>query len=148
MEYQRAGFLKRLLAYTLDILLITSIVIAIAWPLGFNEAWSYRTSEINRYGFVLRKKLVRDISFIIYCVYACALEASPLEGTLGKYVLHIKVLKMDGNKLTIKDSIVRNLFKIISMIPLALGFIWALFNKNRSTWHDYIAKTMVVIKKD
>jgi Predicted membrane protein/domain len=150
MDTKKASLLKRLLAYTIDILPIVLIVFAIAYFIGFDEVLrkykSNRNDLLLKADFYLWRNRVRDLSFLLYCVYCCLLEASSLEGTFGKYIVKIKVIKNDGSKLSVMDSVKRNLFKIISYVPLQLGFIWALFNKNKYAWHDSFAKTSVIEK--
>lgn len=38
----------------------------------------------------------------------------------------------------------RHVAKILSAIPLGLGFLWMLWDPRRQTWHDKIASTVVV----
>ena len=38
----------------------------------------------------------------------------------------------------------RHLAKLLSLIPLGLGFLWMLWDPRRQTWHDKIAGTVVV----
>ena len=38
----------------------------------------------------------------------------------------------------------RQLAKLVSLIPLGLGFLWMLWDPRRQTWHDKIAGTVVV----
>lgn len=65
--------------------------------------------------------------------------------TLGKRLMGIRVIKQDGSKLTIRDALLRNVlgYQISNIIP-GLGFLWMLFDKKSRTWHDMMAKTIVV----
>ena len=76
------------------------------------------------------------------------MEVSSFQGTFGKRMVGIKVTDENGNRLTLGQSITRNLTKIISYLAIALGFIWVLFDKKRRGWHDMIAKTFVVIRNE
>ncbi|MEE8588637.1 MAG: RDD family protein [Sulfurimonadaceae bacterium] len=38
----------------------------------------------------------------------------------------------------------RGVFRIISEMIFYLGFIWAFYSKNRQSWHDKTARTLVV----
>lgn len=51
-------------------------------------------------------------------------------------------VRMDNTR-----AFVRYAGKILSTIPCALGFLWALWDPNRQTWHDKLAKTYVVHDK-
>lgn len=61
-----------------------------------------------------------------------------------KKITGIKVSDSSGRRLTIQRSISRNLAKILSYLPLSLGFTWSLFSKNKQCWHDMLAKTFVI----
>lgn len=64
--------------------------------------------------------------------------------TLGKMILGLKVVSYTGNKLSIKQSIIRNITKVISMLPLYIGYLWYFHGYNNQTWHDITANTIVI----
>jgi uncharacterized RDD family membrane protein YckC len=71
-------------------------------------------------------------------------DASPLQGTVGKRLLGLRVSDARGNRITIPRSIGRGAVKVVSIIPVGLGCLWALWSKDRRTWHDMAAKTLVL----
>ncbi len=87
--------------------------------------------------------LVRNVSYVIWIVYSTVFEASPSQATFGKRLLEIKVVGDSGQRLGWLGAISRNLAKILSILPLGLGFVWLLFSKNEQAWHDMIARTYV-----
>lgn len=65
--------------------------------------------------------------------------------TPGKKVLNIKVVKADDSALTYGDAVLREVIgKLVSAITLGIGFLWMLWDPNKQTLHDKIAKTYVV----
>jgi uncharacterized RDD family membrane protein YckC len=66
--------------------------------------------------------------------------------TLGEIVLNLRVQKIDGTLLTgdYSGSLIRALSSLISLVPLGLGFIWILFNRELDSWHDKISGSYVV----
>jgi RDD family len=66
--------------------------------------------------------------------------------TMGEIVLNLRVQKEDGTLLTgdYSSSLIRALSSLISLLPLGLGFIWILFNRNLDSWHDKISGSYVV----
>jgi uncharacterized RDD family membrane protein YckC len=98
----------------------------------------------KRLPFLAMRNEVRDLSFLIWLIYAAVAEATSMQGTLGKKLLGIKVVDKEGNRLSFGRAIIRNLAKILSLIPFGLGFLWAGFSKEKRGWHDYIARTYVV----
>lgn len=69
---------------------------------------------------------------------------SNYQATVGMMVLKIKILKENGGKVTYQDAILRYFASLLSGIALGLGYLWMLWDKKKQTWHDHIAKTVVV----
>lgn len=64
----------------------------------------------------------------------------------GKYILHLRIIKVTTSK---QADMVTVLFrewvgKLISGLPLSLGYVWSLYDPNLQTWHDKLSKTVVV----
>ena len=64
--------------------------------------------------------------------------------TVGKAVMGLRVVTVDGQRLGVKRSFIRTLCYTISLAPLGLGFLWVLGEDRRKTWHDKIARTYVL----
>lgn len=66
--------------------------------------------------------------------------------TPGKMVMGIKVVNMGTNKNPdYLHAFLREIVgKFISGLFLAIGYLWMLWDKDKQTWHDKIAKTQVV----
>lgn len=82
--------------------------------------------------------------FLSYLVYCFFLEGSDMQATLGKRLLGLKVVALDGKGLSILESFFRSSTKIASYMAFSLGFIWILFDPARQGWHDKLARTYVV----
>ena len=65
--------------------------------------------------------------------------------TLGKIFMKIQVVDAETMEKPIFGSALnRGVFRIISEMIFYLGFIWAFYSKNRQSWHDKTARTLVV----
>jgi uncharacterized RDD family membrane protein YckC len=65
--------------------------------------------------------------------------------TFGKKLLGIKVVGEDGKKLTLLQTIARETIgRFLSTVFFEIGYLWMIFDKNRQTWHDMLAKTIVI----
>jgi uncharacterized RDD family membrane protein YckC len=142
---------KRFFAYLIDIIPIGLIVFGFYYFfLGFDiilDNYSNRNGDTQpRIEFLKQRNWIRDITFLVWIVYCIFMEASVKQGTFGKLVMGIKVVKENGCRMSIKESISRNLSKIISYFIFSLGFIWILFDRNKQGWHDKMNKTYVVEK--
>lgn len=64
--------------------------------------------------------------------------------TIGSLVLGMKVIRTDGRPVNFAVALVRCLSSIFSALVLFLGFLWAAWDREKQTWHDKIAGTVVV----
>jgi uncharacterized RDD family membrane protein YckC len=64
--------------------------------------------------------------------------------TLGKRMLNIRVIAMDGRAAGFTSALVRAIGEYLSAIPLMLGYVCALFVPSRRALHDYLAGTRVI----
>lgn len=66
--------------------------------------------------------------------------------TLGKKALGIKVIKKDSMQVPgYMSAFLREVVgKFLSAIVFGLGYLWMLWDKDKQTWHDKIAGTIVI----
>ena len=64
--------------------------------------------------------------------------------TVGGIVLNLKVVRLDNQPVTFPVALVRGLAAAFSVVVLFLGFLWMAWDKEKQTWHDKIAGTVVV----
>lgn len=65
----------------------------------------------------------------------------------GKRLLGLRVVDAEGNAPGLVRGFVRSLFALASDLPLFMGYVWALFDRERRGWHDHLARTWVVRAK-
>lgn len=93
----------------------------------------------------LEDRLTQLISTLAGLVYYIALEGSLTGQTMGKKVLGIRVVDLAGaGPIGYGRATVRYFGRILSAIPLLLGYFWMLWDKEKQTWHDKFATTVVV----
>lgn len=84
------------------------------------------------------------VGYLGTIIWFLLLEAGPYGQTPGKAALKIRVQKPDGTRLGKGAAIGRGFAKIISAIPLYLGYLWPLWDPENRTFHDMIVKSRVV----
>jgi uncharacterized RDD family membrane protein YckC len=85
------------------------------------------------------------LSTIIDWAYFTALEGSERGASVGKMALGIRVLDFErGGRLGYGRALIRTVAKILSTIPIFLGYLWMLWDREKRTWHDKIAGAVVV----
>jgi uncharacterized RDD family membrane protein YckC len=80
-------------------------------------------------------------------LYFAAQEASRHQATLGKRLFGMRVVRIDGDDLSLGRAVWRTFVKFFGMTFLYLGWIVALFNADRRALHDFAAGTVVVRRK-
>lgn len=64
--------------------------------------------------------------------------------TLGMQSWRLQLQAADGNPPKIAAATVRFFAAILSWLPIGLGFLWQVWDKDGLTWHDRISKTRIV----
>ena len=131
---KRPGLLRRLGAILYDSLLVLALLMlatALLMPI------SRGAIEINN---------------IAYQLFLLAVVAGYFAGfwlargqTLGMRTWKIRLVRSDGQALTMTDVIRRLLFSLLSWVPLGLGFWWILRSDHRLAWHDRWSGTELVM---
>ena len=65
--------------------------------------------------------------------------------TLGMASWRLRVEREDGSLLTWGDTTKRLAAAVLSLLPMGLGFIWMLFDRDGRAWHDRLSRTRVVL---
>lgn len=87
--------------------------------------------------------LVSFLIFILDLAYYVWMNGT-YGATIGKMVMGLKIVKENGSKLNYSDALLRSLATYLSVIVFGLGIISMIWDKKKQTWHDKIAKTIVV----
>jgi uncharacterized RDD family membrane protein YckC len=95
--------------------------------------------------FVLRVLGAPLIGFVVSLAYFAYFEGGESGQTIGKRAMNIRVADIDtGASVGYARAVIRWVGRIISAIPLALGYFWMLWDKESQTWHDKLAACVVV----
>lgn len=126
-----AGFWVRTLAYSLDWLIRAIVVIALSIALG---------------GSGLGQALGLIAYFLLEWFYPVAFEVWLGGQTIGKKALCLKVIHDDGTPVTFASSLIRNLLRVVDMLPIfyVTGIIASVCNREFKRIGDLAAGTMVV----
>jgi uncharacterized RDD family membrane protein YckC len=121
----RAGFWQRFGAMALDALVIVFAYVPLAAAFG---------SDVGS-----------DLGLVFSIAYFTLLEGGATGQTLGKRALGIRVIDLArGGPIGPGRAFIRLLGRIVSWIPLYLGYLWMLWDREKQTWHDKMAGSVVV----
>jgi uncharacterized RDD family membrane protein YckC len=89
------------------------------------------------------------VAYAIYLLIAIAyftyFEGGPTGQTLGKKALNIRVIDLAaGGPIGPTRAFIRYIGRIVSSIPILLGYFWMLWDREKQTWHDKMAGAVVV----
>lgn len=137
IKFEASGVGERLLAFIIDMAIKIGYLMVLSWTFGvFDNMDEWSQIGINTL-----------LSFPVM-FYTLGLE-SLLEGqTIGKRVLKIRVVKIDGYQASFSDYVVRWFFRIVDVYLLGLGFFAMMFNKKQQRFGDMAAGTAVIGLKD
>ena len=127
---------QRAFAYTIDEILISVLFMIIFFGKIPQDATYEQTLNLLNalFSYVILLKIIYQTFFVWY-----------YGATPGKMMLKIRVIStIDLENPSIIYSLNRAIVRIISESLFYIGFLWALTNPKRETWHDKVAKTLVV----
>lgn len=143
ITFTSSGVGERLLAFLIDSLIKWGYILVSAFILKligigsvFNEmdGWSQRAINV--------------LVGIPVMFYTVTLE-SLLEGqTIGKKVMKIRVVKIDGYQASFADYLVRWFFRIVDVYLFGLGLFSMIFSKKGQRIGDMATGTAVILLKD
>ncbi len=91
-----------------------------------------------------------DLTWIIWpfgLLYASLMEASQRRATLGKMALAIEVVADDAVRISFLRAALRNCLKIVSILPIGIGFMMAGWTTRRQSLHDIMSRCTVKIAR-
>lgn len=131
-----ASFDQRLLAAAIDyfLLLLGAVFLLLL-------SFSFIGGKEQRIFFSLLFLSALPLFKLVYSVFA---DASAKQGTAGKRVLNIRVTDMEGSRINLGVSLVRNTAKVLSVLPFFFGYLYLFLNRKHQAWHDITANTLVI----
>lgn len=151
--YKFAGFWRRLVAYTIDnviinIIFFTMFIIAmVAFVFGSisseGGSWLADIMEPARMSLALLLTVASYLFLsIAYFTYFHGMNGR----TPGKMLLGLQVISTEGTRISFGIAFLRAVGYFISAAIFNIGFIWAAFDRRKQSWHDKIAGTVVIIR--
>ena len=121
----RAGFWLRFGAALADWVLLT--ILAIPLRVGLPNA------------------LYTAIGTLLGIAYYVMLEGGVRGQTVGKMVCGIRVFDLArGGPIGYGRAFIRYISRLLSLVVFLLGYVWMLWDKEKQTWHDKFAGSVVV----
>ncbi len=142
---EKATFIQRFVAYIIDVIIV-AIVFGLVSGLGSQLSDTLITklegeaAMFSVIGVPLAAQLLNLAFAVVYYGYFWATRGQ----TPGQMVMKVKVIRTDGSTLTWDGAILRYIGYILSSLFGWLGFLWALWDKDKQGWPDKLAGTYVM----
>lgn len=65
--------------------------------------------------------------------------------TLGMNAWRLRLVRVDGAKLRLKDALLRLACATVALAPAGLGLLWVLIDPGHLAWHDRWSRTRLVL---
>lgn len=126
----------RAAAFGIDEMLLSIILLVILWD-AISAASDIESMIIVVNTFILEYMMIK----IAYQTFF----AMQYGATLGKIVMKIRIVEIRTlSNPGFLSAFNRSVFRIVSEVLFYMGFLWALFDPARRSWHDLSAKTLVI----
>lgn len=146
-DAEYAGFWRRFFAAFLDnfiVSILATVLLSGLTVLGFGVGMSMEGPSASVEGLFMAIMLSYLLMIVMIWLYFSAFEASPWQATPGKRLLMIKVCDLEGQRISFLRSTGRYWGKILSTIPLCIGYLMQPFTERKQALHDKLASTLVV----
>lgn len=149
-----AGFVSRFFAVLIDIIIIIGLLLFLNWMVQLIiqffqlsnvfdaiDAYVQSIPWLNNAIGVLT--FLSSVTFVFFA-YTVLLWVFTGGLTVGKTIMGVRIVRIDGSRLTFWRAWARYIMFWIALIPLGLGLLWVLINDQRRGWHDLTVGTCVI----
>ena len=142
-----ASLPRRLAALFYDSLLCISLMMAVTatyQQLGLR--WFYGAEQLK----VMADQQLLDSDPLLSTLLVCCLFAffayfwTRTGQTLGMYAWRLRIQNSDGTAIDLWQALLRFFGAWISLACLGMGYLWALYDPQKRTWHDRYSESGVI----
>jgi len=147
INFKAASVGERMLASLLDLLVKTAYIIVVAYVFFYLLGVDRLVSSM---GDMWSKIAIIILFFFPVIIYSVTLESIFAGQTIGKKLIKIKVVKIDGYQASFGDYLIRWIFRIVenNMLGGLIGLVAMVMNSKTQRMGDMAAGTAVVTLKN
>jgi uncharacterized RDD family membrane protein YckC len=134
MKISAPGLGRRLLSMLYESLILVAVLFIASFV--FHLVFRDTSSVFFRPAFQLYLLVVAGIYFIWFWTHGGQ--------TLPMQTWKLRVISVDGDRLSLKQALARYLFAVTGIFLLGCGILWALFDRDGLFLHDRLAGTRIV----
>lgn len=143
-----AGFWRRVVAWFIDVLILTALHAVVAQATG-PSWWSWAPLD-GGYGLAMGRWFdtpLQPFGLVLAWLYFAICEASRWQATPGKLALALIVTDEYGRRIGFARATGRFFGKIVSALILCVGFLLAGWTARKQALHDFMAGCCVVRRR-
>ncbi len=140
---QYAGFVTRLVAFVIDLLIVAITIATISLVSSFIMG-QFPVGQLTRLFVAI---LLFFTNLAVYLGYYVGLWVFAGQ-TPGKALMGVRVISVDGGRITIRQALIRLGGYWLSAVILFLGYLRVLVDERRRALHDKLAGTLVIYSRD
>jgi len=142
-DHKFANLGQRILAFLLD----TAVLASLFFPLTriFKGVWLMMPANHRWQKGLFITDPICIVFLLIGFLYFVLLEGY-LGATVGKWLIGLRVVSLDGIKPGLWRALIRNLLRLVDGLPALniLGMVMIIYTKQNTRFGDHIAKTRVI----
>jgi uncharacterized RDD family membrane protein YckC len=131
----------RTVAFLVDYLLLSIIVEVIALQLDWVKLPTTGKFILPEQDIMFKMQLV---FYLVYLTYNMLFELTGWKATIGKKICGLRVIDVNGEKITILQSLGRNVGAILSIALTMFPFLSIFGSEYKQQWYDNLAKTYMI----
>jgi uncharacterized RDD family membrane protein YckC len=153
-----AGFWLRFVAFIIDWFALSLAGAIIAVPIilailalgvgmsGIESPWEFlEQGKMMMVGGIIGLIILMIMfSIVLHWLYYALMESSRFGGTLGKMALGLRVVDLEGNRISFGRASGRYFSRIITNMTMLIGYIIAGLTERKQALHDLIAGCLVI----
>lgn len=140
-QAEEASIGRRAAAFMIDVLVLLALVIGTSYLFGVAydaligppPEWAIFAASI--------------VGVIAAWLYFAAMESSHYQATLGKLLVGIRVTSPTGARISFTQAAARAMGKVISTVLFGVGYVLAIFTRDRLSLHDMLSESRVVKRR-
>ncbi|MGA9046116.1 RDD family protein [Sulfuricurvum sp.] len=127
---------QRAAAFGIDELLLSVLMVVILWD-SIAQANTIEAMIAVTNSFLLEYMAIKIIYHTFFTMQYGA--------SIGKIVMKIRVIEVSTlSNPSFLSAFNRSVFRVVSELLFYLGFVWAMLDPYRRSWHDRTARTLVI----
>ncbi len=145
-QFHYANLGRRFVALFIDFVILSAVFFPVTRIVKGTWVMSSQ-NHIWNYGMFVTDPLC--LIFLVVIVLYFILLEGVFGATIGKKILGLSIVQVDGQNAGMKRSIIRNLLRVVDALPAfnILGIVLIVSSSERTRFGDRVAGTRVIIRQ-